>query len=390
MFLLFFLFALFYYFDYLLGPYAQVRIHDIFDNNFLQYVIQGKLLLKYGLFGWNPAWAGGMPSFASHHPPYYILSLVSAFVPLWLTYEFLCVTFMALAGYGMFRMLQVLFQVDRRIALFGGILFALGTAANVTTVINEVFNYLFPIFFVWSIELYQYRLSIFQKSLRVCGLLLISFLSYAVITLPFYPILHLSLVVAYGQPRESLKRLVLQTILIWTGYVLLFVPYIYALYDYIPFAQRTYDCAYPGFFNSLRDFAYIFATQLLRLPVAPLFICGLPLLRSSRNFRRAAVLVVIYMGIFTFYHSPFKCLFADTFLIKMDLTNFLQPVIILLSISAALFLAETLSSKVGPPIHPGLCHCLRGIVPPPHIFQPIHRNKRFGYGFELTGHNPAR
>jgi len=236
--------------------------------------------------------------------------------------------------------------MDRRIAFFGGILFALGNAGDITTVINEVFNYLFPIFFVWSIELCQYRLNIFHKSLRIFGLLLISILSYSVLTLPFFPILHLALIVAYGQPRENLKRLVLQTILIWTGYVLLFVPYIYALYDYIPFAHRTYNCAYHGFFNSLRDFAYIFATQLLVLPAAPLFICGLPLLRSSRNFRRAAVLVVIYMGIVTFSYSPFKCLLADTFLIKMDLTNFRQPLNILLSISAALFLAETLSLRL--------------------------------------------
>jgi hypothetical protein len=346
-FLFFLLFSLFFHFDFLLGPYGLVRIHDTFDTDFPHYVTQGKLLLKYGFFGWYPNLAGGTPSFISQHPPYYILSLVSAFVPLWLTYEILCVGYMALAGYGMFRMLDMFFQIDRRIAIFGGILFAISNPANITTVINEVFNYLFPIFIVWSIELFQYRLSNLQRGLRFLGLILISLLSYPIISLPFFPILHLALVLAYAQPRENLKRLVLQTILIWTGYVLLFVPSIYSLFEYIPFSHRTYSCEYHGILNAFKGFAYLLTSQTIRLPPAPLWLCGITLLPFSRKIRIASALVVIYMGIFAFFMSPFRCLLANTFFMKMDLTNFLQPAIILLVISGTLFLSETLALKQG-------------------------------------------
>lgn len=346
-FLLFLLFALFFNFNYLLGPYALVRIHDTFDTDLPHYVIQGKFLLKYGFFGWYPNFAGGMPSFISQHPPYYILSLVSAFMPLWLTYEILSVSYMALAGYGMFRLLQLLFKMDRRIAIWGGILFIFGNAGNISIVINEVFNFLFPIFVVWSIELCQYRLSFFGRGLRVLGLLFISLLSYPVITLPFFPILHFVLVLAYAQPRENLKRLILQTILIWTSYVLLFVPHFYALYDYIPFSHRNYICAYHDIFYSIRALAYNFIHELLRHHAAPLFICGLPLLWSSRNFRLSAVILASYVGIFSFFESPFRWFFVDSFLMKMDPAHFSLCINVILCISASLFVAETLSLRMG-------------------------------------------
>jgi len=345
----FLLLAVLYFFNVILGPYAMVRLHDTFDTDFLHYVIQGKLLLKFGFFGWYPDWAGGMPSFVAMHPPYYPLSLISAFVPLWLTYSLLCVGFMALAGYGMFRMLQVLFRLDQRIALLGGILFTLANWAFSGFVINEVFNYLFPLFVVWSIELCQSRLSTLQKTWRILGLLAISVLSYSVITLPFFPIIHLALVLAYGQPRENLKRLVLQTILIWTGYVLIFLPYIYALYDYIPFAHRNYDCVYNGLFPSINKFCYIFGRIILITPVTPLFICGVPLLRFSRNYRLISVLIFLSAAIYAFFESPLRCVFANTFLMKMDLSHFNLVLIILLTIAASLFIAETLSLKRGRP-----------------------------------------
>ena len=65
MFLLFFLFALAFNFDLFLGPYAILRIHDTFDSGFFEFFIRGGLFLKYGLFGWDPHYAGGMPSFAN-------------------------------------------------------------------------------------------------------------------------------------------------------------------------------------------------------------------------------------------------------------------------------------------------------------------------------------
>lgn len=383
----FLLFTLAYYFNFIFGPYALVRLHDTFDSHFLHYVLQGKLLLKYGFFGWYPNWAGGIPSFVSQSPPYYLLNLLSTFLPLWLIYSLLCVSFMTLAAYGMFRMLRLLFQLDQRIAVWGGILFALANVADINIVVNEVFNFLFPLFFVWSMELGQFRLSNFQKGLRILGLLFISLLSYPVITLPFFPIIHLALVLVYGQPREKLGRLVIQTVMIWTGYVLLFTPYFFALYDYIPLAQRTYHFAYPGAFQAFKDFAYLFAKKLLSQPAAPLFICGLPLLRSSRNFRLAALLVIMSTIIFAFFLSPFRSLLAHTFIIKMDLSHFFLVLNVLMTISAALFVSETLT--IGR-IRPSFLICILALAasfwqPETFVGNPLVKISALAMGLSLLG-----
>lgn len=70
-FLLFLLLDLAFNFDRLLGPCAVVRIHDTFDSEFIEYFLRGRLHLEYGLFGWAPHYAGGMPAFAFQFPPYY-------------------------------------------------------------------------------------------------------------------------------------------------------------------------------------------------------------------------------------------------------------------------------------------------------------------------------
>src|SRR6266850_5618233 len=79
----------------LLGPWALVRQHDVFDSDYFRYAESGQLLLRHGLFSWFPAVGGGMPAYAWHYTPFYILSLFAAFVPVWLIYHGMVLALMA-------------------------------------------------------------------------------------------------------------------------------------------------------------------------------------------------------------------------------------------------------------------------------------------------------
>ena len=343
MFLLFFLFALAFNFDLFLGPYAILRIHDTFDSGFFEFFIRGGLFLKYGLFGWDPHYAGGMPSFANQFPPYYPLALISTVLPPWLIYALMCLGLMTLAGYGMYRMLAGFFQVPRPIAVFGGAVFAVNATFFV---VHDLFIYVFPIFFVWSTELALLRLSLVPRALRVFGLVGLALLSYPVISLPYFPIFHLALVVAYGRQLPNFKGLFLGTIMVWTGYVLLFAPIIYTLYEYVPFAQRTYDCDYRGLLDALVTFGAWFRHDFLYQPGALVILCGLPLLRPSRHLWLAVALAVIFSTVSAFFYSQFHCLLSDSFLMRMDLAHFNFVVPACSTLVAALILEELLFAPI--------------------------------------------
>ncbi len=346
MFFLFFLFALAFNFDLILGPYAILRIHDTFDSGFFEFFIRGGLFLKYGLFGWDPHYAGGMPSFANQFPPYYPLALLSTVLPPWLVYSLMCLGLMTLAGYGMYRMLAGFFQVSRPIAVFGGLVFSISASFFV---VQALFNYVFPIFFVWSTELVLLRLGLVPRALRVFGLVGLALLSYPVISLPFFPIFHLALVVAYGRQSPDFKRLILGTIMVWTGYVLLFAPLLYTLYEYVPLAQRTYDCDYRGLLDALVTFGAYFRHDFLSQPGALVILCGLPLLRPSRRLWLAVALAVIFSTVSAFFYSQFRCLLSDSFLMRMDLAHFNLLVPACSTLVAALILEELLSAPIFTP-----------------------------------------
>jgi len=94
MFLMFLLLSIGFNFDLIMGPYAIVRIHDTIDSDFFHYAMRGRLLLEHGLYGWYPSYAGGVPAFAWQSPPDHLLTLISAFIPMWLVYALLRITLM--------------------------------------------------------------------------------------------------------------------------------------------------------------------------------------------------------------------------------------------------------------------------------------------------------
>lgn len=319
MFLLFLLLALIFYFDFFLGPYAIFRLHDTFDFGFIEYLIRGKLFLNYGLFAWDSHYAGGMPSFAGHFTPYFPLSLISSVLPPWLIFSLMAVGLTTLAGYGMYRLLAGFFQVPRPLAVFGGAVFAISTT---TISVQIVFCYVFPLFFMWSMDLGQRRLGRLGKTLRVLGLVALALVSYPVLTLPFFPIFHLALVLAFGRNSPNFKGLIWVTLMVWTGYVLLFAPLLYTLLEYVPFAQRTYDFEYQGLLAALGSFGVLSRDCFLDESTFLLILCGLSLVRPSRRLALALALVMSFIPISAFFNSQFNCLLSESSLVKMDLGHF--------------------------------------------------------------------
>ncbi len=348
MILFFLLLALLFGFDHVLfGPWAFVRFHDVFNSGFFEYFNRGRLLLEHGFFNWYPNFAGGMPSFVFHHPPYYLLCLLSMFLPLWLIYALLRVGLMMLAGYGMYRLLHDYWQVSRPWAVLGGLFFTLSSSLYV---VHVLFIYVFPAFFVWWLDLQQNLLSFLGKAGRLLGLLVLTLLSYPVITLPFYPVLHLALVVCFFRQSDRFPRLVINTVLVWTAYVLFFVPSIYALYDYIPLAQRTFNYdiyfVYKSFFPAVRSLVGNFFYYSLTEPTLLLIIYGLPLLTRASRLRQAALLYFLFNFISAFFASDFAGLFTDTFIIKMDLSHFVFASHVCAPLTAILALEKTAGSPL--------------------------------------------
>ena len=341
MFLPFLVLALIFYFDFALGPYSIFRLHDTFDSGFFEYLIRGRLFKDSGLFSWDPHYAGGMPAFAGLFPPYYPLALLATVLPPWLIYVLMCLGFMTLAGYGMYRLMREFFQVPLPLAVFGAAVFALTVT---TDVVHLVFNYAFPLFFMWFLDLYRPRLGLLPKALRLLGLLALSLSSYPVLTLPFFPVLHLALILLYSRPFPRTKSLALGTIMVWTGYVLINVPLIYSLYLYIPLAQRSYGCAYHGLMAALNSFAQAFKDIFFSQPTALLLLGSLPLLRTWGRWLPAMALVFISTAFSAFSYSQFNCLLTDTFLVKMDLAHFSFVIPMLSIIAAVLVLAEILAA----------------------------------------------
>jgi hypothetical protein len=318
-----------------MGPYAIVRIQDTFDADFFHYAMRGRLLLEHGLYNWYPYYAGGMPAFAWQSPPDHLLTLISAFIPMWLVYGLLRITLMTLAGYGMYQLLLRLFQVKRALAVFGGAAFAFFVTFAVE---NFVFNYAFPIFFIWWLDLQDPDIRFFSKILRVLGLLGISLLSYPVLTLPYFPLLHLALVVCFYHNLGPRKPLIINTILIWVGYVLLYVPTLYALLKYIPLAHRNYPFSFPGLSAGLRTLADCFYSILVFPPTLLLLIMGLPLLWRVWRLKTIYAFVLAIMACHAFFSSSMKYIFKDHFISRLDLYHIsvLLPICGILAVTLVL------------------------------------------------------
>ncbi len=307
----------------LLGPFAFVRVHDSFDGCFVEYIARGRMLFEQGFFDWDPFWAGGMPADVLHFTPYYVLSVLSAFVPTWATNAVLRLFVVWAAGWGTCRLLREHFGVAPLAAMFGGALFLFSSQ---TLVPQRFFEHVFPLFYVWSLTVFgpaeQPNQSTCKRLLCAAGVLLMLAISYPVITTPYFPALQLVLILVTSSAALRPARLT-GFFLLWVGYALSVAPTIVTLLQYVPQMQRTYELqTFSGSLDLLRAFGLLAVGNVTLAPALLLVLYLLPGLIRRRSGAVMLTLFVLSVFVGTLFGGRFSETLARSFLTKMDLAHF--------------------------------------------------------------------
>lgn len=299
------------------------------------------MLFKYGPFGWYPHLAGGRPSHAFQFTPFYPLVIAAQFLPLWLIYAGMKILLMLTAGYGMFRFFRDYLGFEPALALLGGIVFAFNSQTQAAQIVHVVFNFAFPLVFVWSLGIAGK--SRFSWIPAAAGLILLSLLSYPVLTGPVYAGAQLLLIIflnpVYG---KSMRRLLIRWALFWSGYALMFLPLAYALLDASAQSQRAFFPQTQGPFFYLD----VLGKELLAKSLLVFLVGGsLVLAYHSSMVRRVLLLNSIPILVTAFFYSSAANMMRQTFLGKMELHLFFYVQNILLTVLAFIGLRFVLSRK---------------------------------------------
>ena len=305
---IFILFSCIFYIDKIvLGPYASVRLHDTFDNEYARIKTVGNLFLKHGLFSWYPNVCAGLPSYAYHYGPYYVLSLLSIVFAPWLIYTLSNIFLMAIAGFGMYWFLKDFLGVKRWLSFAGGALFSLYSQVQYGFSPLMSFNYIFPAFFMCQLYAERQKSRVLKISLFIF-LLFSLYISFITLTFPMFFLLQLLVVLLLNfQKKEETGGLLIKTFLVWSGYILLSLPTLYANFKLIPFWQRLYRIDYSAF--DLKVFLYFFKNNIFNSLISVLkesgvllfFIGLIPLLVKSHKMRRVFFIFLFGFLLTVFY-----------------------------------------------------------------------------------------
>ncbi|MBF0568778.1 MAG: hypothetical protein HQK95_07920 [Nitrospirae bacterium] len=342
--LFFILLAAVFFIDKLvLGPLAAVVLHDVFETDFPRFKAMGELLLRHGPYFWYPNWPGGIPAYACQHGPLYILNIVSQFLPLWAVYAGLLIAMMSAAGYGMYRFLSGYLNAAGWVAVVGGAYFALNMQLW-SPFILYIFSYAFPLYFAlsWSGGCGS------QKGLimRLIVLNLIVALSYPVLTLPYFFILEVLVIVLLPPEGQNARlRRLIKTSLVWFGYILVCLPVLYALYKYIPFTSRTYvyeTASLAGFLKSLANGFTVSSLQTMTLiPI----VGAIAISNTSGRVRRSLGVLCVVVLLYAVFTSGLKVIFRGTLFEKMDLAHITTVFPIVMTMAAFVAIDEVIKDR---------------------------------------------
>lgn len=297
-----------------LGPWSPVPLED-FHQNLIKWSVMAEIWLRHGWFQWFPSFAGGSPTMAGPLPPWSLNVLLSTVLPPWLLYMALRAVLLFAAGFGSFLLLHRFLEVPRARALLLGGLYCL-------TVINQpvidVFTFFFPLFAAWGLEALTPGMSRFARLLRGMGMLLVAGLSLPGLTVPYFPVLHVALVL-FLLPAHLRTRPVLPgTLLLWTAYGLLFAPHFLGVLEYTPFMQG------PGPRPLLADNATAFALaagSALLTPLTALFLFVLPTARRNPKVLLGALFAVVPAVLAGICGMGPGFLYIGSFLVDMEPTR---------------------------------------------------------------------
>lgn len=232
----FFLLACLINIEFLLGPYAPVRIDDIFDIGLVAMKSVGQNLLKYGIHFWDSSAISGVVTAASagfsiFHPAV----ILAGFLPLWSVY-FLWNIFAAFgAGYGMYLYLTRVLKLSLLASFFGGLIM-LGIPRQ-TSGFVDIMLYLFPLY-LYCFERCVNELTFHNRWKYILILVVIFISTLPHTTIPFYPVMHLAIILFLIRPINVLRKHFIWFILIWLIYIIVQAPTLYLLITESPYSQR--------------------------------------------------------------------------------------------------------------------------------------------------------
>ena len=339
--------ALFYVDKLVLGPWAAIHVHDVFDCDYYRFELLGNMVSQHGMVSWFPIYAGGIPASAWHYTPYFIFCLLARFLPLWLIYGAVSIGLMAASGWGMFRLLKERMGLSARTAFLGAAFFELITQLQPNTIPQTVFNYVFPLFYVWSFDIWENRRHFARIVRPLAGILVILMLAYPILTLPYFALLQFAFLGLDEKVMRDRRKLVgtcLWLGVLWLGYALSNLPSLYVLFGYAPEAARHFDAwQWPdlqGFREFLATLGQQSATALSRtLTIAPV-IAAAGLLAVSARLRKCFWIGVSALVLASFFYSPLARVFAGTLIAKMDLSHLLWVVPFVATLVAVVGLDE--------------------------------------------------
>jgi hypothetical protein len=300
-----------------LGDKTLIRMHDIFESVYADYRDYGELLFEHGLFYWFPNAAGGSPSFATHIYPYHPIAILTNFVPLWLVYTLSIIVLIWLAGYGMYVFLKQAMGYDNTLCFLGGGLFALAMSETYDDVMPSfLFNFLFPFFLAHTT--YTNHRNFFDKVRSYFLVLCVIALSFPVLTVPYYAIAHLLVILITSGSKKIKIRRAMGAVLLWLAYGLFFLPTIYALFKYAPSVNRVYE---PISETAYAQLAMVFSWSIYNLHMAFLLPASIFLVVKNKGLWKLFSGFALILSISTFTRLPTVNLLHGTFFEKMDLRH---------------------------------------------------------------------
>lgn len=222
--------------EFLLGPFAPTRIDDRFDIGLIAMKGVGHNLLKYGIHAWDPsAIAGvvtsGSAGFSMFHPAV----ILAGFLPLWLVY-FLWNIFAAFgAGYGMYLYSTKVLKLSL-LSSFLGSLLLLATTLQYEGFVATL-SYSFPLY-LYCFERCVNDMGISSKWKYLLILVIIFISTLPHMTIPFFPVVHLAMILFLVRQANMLKKYLIWFLLIWLIYIIVQAPTLYLLFSEAQYSHR--------------------------------------------------------------------------------------------------------------------------------------------------------
>ena len=247
---------------------------------------------------------------------------------------------MTISGYGVYLLLRDFFSTSHRFSLFGGFLYACGSQGLVANTLF-IYDFAFPLLFVLLHHPPQREASISSLAYRVFFLIILAWVSYPILATG-YPLLHLGLIfVIASSDWKILKPWLIQFVMFWVGFALLYTPVVYSLLEYLPFAHRTYSekitLASMLSTEELQWFlGYVWQnliySESVRALVFPLFVGSIPLMFVSTKVRRMGIFLFCFLLVSAILGTKLSTLFPGNWVEKMDLIHVQRPLRLIFTI----------------------------------------------------------